>query len=140
MNICKLFIRCFLDLRRPYTKVLQACVAVFFVFVLLTISLLYGISWIKIKKISENLNKTITSSQEKYHKAAKVMLFFVVSYISQWWSYVIYAAYGMYGTQPFLIVLVSVIFTNLGGLFNFITNVFVKKHNLRVNNATSKSN
>ncbi|CAD5124066.1 DgyrCDS12370 [Dimorphilus gyrociliatus] len=131
---------CFLDNRRPYSKILQTVIAVFFVLIFVLISILYSLSWIKIKKISRNLNKILTSSQEKYHKTAKIMMLFVISFIAQWWSFMIYAAYGMYRTQPFLIVLLSVIFSNLGGIFNFITNAFVKRNNVKISSSVSKSN
>lgn len=141
-----------MDKRKPAEKVLSIIVAATFITVFFSNIINYGLVWLKIKRVSASM--AVTTSQAKYHRTAKVMMLFVAVYIginmfptilkllfnsilAQWWAYIGYAIHGFVEPQPVFWVAVVSTFSNLGGLFNFVTFTFVKKNQQNVRDSSS---
>lgn len=71
--------------------------------------------------------KMAGGKDSKYTKSAKTMMLFVAVYIAQWWSYVTYAVWNLFAEPHVVIMVASVLFSNLGGMFNLLTYILMKR-------------
>ena len=55
------------------------------------------------------------------------MTLFVASYLFQWWSFLIYACWLLAATPWIGVMVGSVCFSNLGGVYNLVTYVIMKR-------------
>ena len=63
----------------------------------------------------------------KYHRSARVMVVFVGAYFIQNWPAMIYYIWAYLQSPPMVLIVVLVIFVNMGGLFNAFAYTFVRK-------------
>ena len=76
-------------------------------------------------------------NDSKYARSARTMMLFVAVYIFQWWSYVVYATW-LLAEEPHLFIMVcAVTFSNMGGLFNLITYILMRRQ--KQNNKVAQS-
>ena len=67
------------------------------------------------------------SRDSKYTRSARTMTLFVASYLFQWWSFLIYACWLLAATPWIGVMVGSVCFSNLGGVYNLVTYVLMKR-------------
>ena len=67
------------------------------------------------------------SRDSKYTRSARTMTLFVASYLFQWWSFLIYACWLLAATPWIGVMVGSVCFSNLGGVYNLVTYVIMKR-------------
>ena len=108
------------------------------IFVYNTLSYL-GI-WYKINKVSRK-STTTSANQKKYHRSAKTMMFFVAAFIAQWWAFIIFNLWNFFSVPHISIVVAGVIFSNMGGVFNFLSYTYVRKRQsgVEANNETTRT-
>ena len=91
----------------------------------------YMFIWCKIRSVAKKIKVDKTGkaaeSAAKYHKSARVMMIFVVSYALQYWAITIYYSMEFLGVSHISIVFLTVTFTNQGGLFNFFAYTYVRR-------------
>ena len=75
--------------------------------------------------MAKKLNKN--GKDQKYTNSVKTMMIFVASYLIQNSSYIIYACWLLVETPHVAIMVCVVCFTNLGGLYNLIVYVIIRR-------------
>jgi hypothetical protein len=84
----------------------------------------YGAIYYRIKRAAKS---TSTTSDSKYHKAAKLMMIFVAVYLFQWWTYVVQALWSFAGPPAVELYILSVVVINLGGVYNAIAYTIIRR-------------
>jgi len=75
----------------------------------------------------------ITSGEStKNLKVARVMMLFIVAYILQYWEYITYALWLVFGKPSVVIMEATVIFTNQGGVLNMLAYTLLRRMSLGV--------
>jgi len=103
----------------------------------------YFAVWIKISRTSRMFTSTPSDSaatfkfqggkkisvqdQTTYNKTAQTLTLFVVAFFAQWWPISVYSIWDFIATPPIILVELSAIFCNLGGVFNFIAYTLVRR-------------
>ena len=82
--------------------------------------------WVKIQR-TRHLVGTFNNPDMRYAKTARVMTIFVVAYLAQWWPSILLSVWSYIAPPPIVIMLLIVIFANMGGVFNFLAYTFVRK-------------
>lgn len=86
-------------------------------------TLLYGAILFYVRKNSRRIQDVIgdqAQTAKGYTKAAKTMSMFVLAFLMQWSFVCIYSVWQLLGTPHVAVFFLVVIFTNLGGFFNFV--------------------
>ena len=68
-----------------------------------------------------------------------MMMLFVGVYLLQWWPYVVQAIWTIAGVPHLALIIMTVIFANLGGVFNFLAYTFIRKKYSSVGSAGNES-
>ncbi|ELU04867.1 hypothetical protein CAPTEDRAFT_213427 [Capitella teleta] len=74
----------------------------------------YGAIYYRIRKATSK----ITSHNCKYHKAAKLMMFFVATFLFQYWPFVVGALWSLACPLALELYIITSVVTNLGGVYN----------------------
>lgn len=113
-------------MRKSYGAVVNSVYGVSIVIVFLVNAVCYGAIYIKIKQAA---SKAVGSndSQNKYHKAARLMLLFVGVYLWQWWTFVVQALWSFAEDPAVEFYIVSVLVINLGGVYNAVAYTIIRR-------------
>ena len=117
-------------MRKPLGTILTNILGGTFLVVFLANMASYLLVWWKISQVNKAVvsgGETQSNKRKKYQRLAKVMMLFVAVFIGQWWAYVAMALWGIFGEPHVALVTCVVIFSNLGGVFNFIAYTLVRK-------------
>ena len=93
-------------------------------------SIIYLLVGRKLRKAAVTLNDIAVNAQiqiEKYNRSAKVMLLFVLAFLAQWVCVMAFYIWALLAMPPLAMVVLVVIFANLGGVFNFIAYTWLKR-------------
>ena len=67
------------------------------------------------------------SGDRRRRNAARLMFIFVVIYVLQWWSPVVYDVWAMVAEPPDQFLVVCVFFVNLGGVYNCFAYTLIRR-------------
>ncbi|ELT88208.1 hypothetical protein CAPTEDRAFT_186432 [Capitella teleta] len=115
---------CLVDMRKSYGPIVNSVYGCAIVGVFLVNAVCYGAIYIK---ITQAASKTSSSGDNKYHKAAKLMLLFVGVYLWQWWTFVVQALWSFAEDPAVEFYILSVLIINLGGVYNAIAYTIIRK-------------
>ncbi len=115
-------------MRKPSAPSVLNAYAIYMICVFLVNLVCYLMVWLKIRRVERNLGATGQSSrQRKYHRIAKVMAFFVMVYLGQYWAFFVFSFWGLFGIPSVGIISCSVAFGNLGGAFNCLAYTLIRR-------------
>ena len=128
--------RCLVDMRQrigPIMNNVYACCQITIVLVNFTC---YILVWGKLRKVPviAGLSGNAKIKRNKYQRTWKVMMLFVIAYFGQFWPFILYAGWSMFGTPSPVVVIFVVIFCNMGGVFNFLSYTLIRKRCQNVDN------
>ncbi len=86
----------------------------------------YTAVWFKVRKVSKSAGSW-TTRQKKCVQKARVMAVFVVAYFAQWLPGFIVNIWALFARLHVSIGLITVIFVNIGGFFNFVAYTVIRK-------------
>ena len=95
--------------------------------------LLYTLTWQKIHSETRRIRKTLGSkpaSVKAEHQAAKAMSLFVAAFFVQWWALSIYGIWALVGQVPEEYFYLLITFDNLGGVFNLVVYILIRRKKL----------
>ena len=116
-----------MDMRRATGPILTTILSCVLIGTFFANVVCYLLVWGKIQQVSRNTSAFGQSSQQaSYHGTARILMLFVAAYIAQWWPYVTYSVWALFGNPPFLILYLVVLLCNMGGVFNFVAYTFVR--------------
>ena len=131
--------RCMTDKRKPWTHYVDLFYAGSFLAVFIIISVSYGLVLYKIKKITSLLqtymkesggsggNGRPGSAQSSTIRSARTMCIFIAAYIFQWFGYTTYSLWSLASPPPVALLAITVLVTNMGGVFNCIAYTVVRR-------------
>ena len=114
--------RCFVDLGRPYGRIINNIYTVTKLMCIAVNIICYGLVWGRIKQ-----NNSQSKDSNKYQRSAKIMMLFVTAYIIQVLPLVIFFIWNMFSTPNVYFAVVVMIFYNMGGIFNFLVYILICK-------------
>ena len=115
-------IRCFVDMGRPYGRLVTNIYSITVTICILLNIICYGLVWMKIKQTARAQGKTST----KYLRSAKVMTLFVAAYITQVIPLVIFLTWNMFTVPNVYFAVVVMFFFNMGGVLNFLVYTLIR--------------
>ena len=119
--------RCFVDMRKSSGPTLTTVLSGALIFTFLANLVCYLLVWGKIQQVARNTAALGQSNQQtRYHGTARVLMLFVAAYMIQWWAYVTYSIWSLFANPHIVMFVLTVIFTNMGGVFNFVAYTFVR--------------
>ena len=138
-----IFSRCFTDKRKDAAIYVDMVYAFSFVTIFLINIACYGMVWYKIRRVS-NLVSTYQKEESSSVlpknsnlKAARTMCIFIVAYIAQWFGYMTYSIWSLLQPAPIWLLGLTVVVTNMGGVFNCVAYTWLRKNN-RQNSESSR--
>ena len=141
-SIClSIFHRCTLDRRKKYANLVSNIYIGVSLATFATCITCYLLVWFKIRSVAANI-KNAKHGGQKNTRTAKMMMVFVLVYISQWSPLVVFHLWS-YCCFPHDIVFVwTVLFVNLGGFFNCVAYTLIRRkkktdEKLHISNTTS---
>ena len=96
-------------------------------------AVLYTGVWVQISRVNKLLKASRGQDDPKRHvsgrlRTAKILVCFVVAYFAQWWALVLYGIWSFIKPPPpEATLLLVVLFSNLGGVFNFFAYTFIRR-------------
>ncbi|XP_062606939.1 uncharacterized protein LOC134268711 [Saccostrea cucullata] len=99
--------------------------------ILLMNTILYLLTWTRIRSDTERIKHTIgqkSVTMRMAHNAARNMTFFVAAFFVQWWAFAIYGVWALVDHVPQILFQFVTIFNNLGGVVNLVVYIFIRKH------------
>ncbi len=91
----------------------------------LAIMLCYAMVWFKLSAVSKASSSGMTRT--KYHGTARVMMLFVAAFLFQYWPMMLYGAWALFAMPHVSIVILLVLFVNMGGFFNFLAYTVIRR-------------
>ena len=138
-----IFSRCFTDKRKDAAIYVDMVYAFSFVTIFLINIVCYGMVWYKIRKVS-NLVSTYQKEESSSVlpknsnlKAARTMCIFIVAYIAQWFGYMTYSIWSLLQPAPIWLLGLTVVVTNMGGVFNCVAYTWLRKNNRQNSESSS---
>ncbi|ELT98197.1 hypothetical protein CAPTEDRAFT_212404 [Capitella teleta] len=128
---------CFIDLRQPYARIVDIVYGITMVIVFAVNAICYGAIYVKMQQTARQASSD--NQNDKYHKAAKLMLLFVAVYLLQWWPYTTQALWSLVTPIPFGMVIIVVVVCNLGGLYNAIVYTIIRRRYTKVSGVENNS-
>ena len=129
-----LFCRCLFDRENVPTRYINIGYGSFYIVIMLTTAALYTGIWRKIKRVSASLKEfkedqvnPNMSKENKYNKAALRMSTFLAVQLLTWVSYIIYSYWMLFGEPPVVMVVLTVLFGGMGGVFNCIAYTLIQR-------------
>ncbi len=132
---------CELDLSKPNSDIAYNIYTYVMVILGILDIIFYIVTWITISHTARSLSKAtsgdetfkmecgkmVNIKEQRHTKTAKLLTFFVLAYFLQWWPFFLYSFWAYVEIPPIMMIELNVIFTNLGGLFNFVAYTFVRR-------------
>ncbi len=120
-------------MRQPSAPSVLNAYVIYMICVFLVNLVCYLMVWFKIRRVERNLGAAGQSShQRKHHRIAKVMAFFVIVYLGQYWAFCVFTFWGLFSIPSVGIICCSVVFTNLGGAFNCLAYTLIRRRYQKV--------
>ena len=104
-------------------------------------TVLYTFTWVRIKDHDRKIKRFKGTKEYSASKqAARSFLLFVVAFFIQWWASFVFGLWSLFAEEvPQLLFNGMVIFANLGGVFNLIVYVIMRRRGLRTRDRSSLS-
>ena len=118
--------RCGFSIENTPGLILAQVNAILNIIILLVCLLCYVFIIFKIRSVAKSSMKDKTGDS-KYHKSARVMMIFIVSFVLQYWAITLYYSWAFIEVPPLPLTFLTVSFTNQGGLFNFFAYTYVRR-------------
>ena len=121
-----------MDMRKPSGNVANSLLLAMFLAVFITSLFCYVAVWIKLRRNAKRLKRyaqdaaTVEKSKNT-QRTAKTMTAFVIVYIVQWSTYIVYTIWNYYVLPPPPLFLSTVITANAGGVFNAFAYTLIRK-------------
>ena len=130
MNFLHLPFRCFVDMRRETAVIVNTVLTIsnFIVFGISGFS--YAAVWIKIyqtTQLLQDVGHSTAQNNVRVQRTAKSMTLFVFSYMVQWSPYITYSIWSYFSLPPLEVLVLTVIFLNMGGVHNACAYTIMRK-------------
>ncbi|CAH1801711.1 unnamed protein product [Owenia fusiformis] len=113
---------CLIDGRNPLYGLVMSVMSVAMIFTFLFNLGCYAAVIFTVWRVTKNIanfNNDEAATKKKCIETAKTLVIFVIAYAGQWWAYVVYSFWAFVELPPEWWTLLTVIFSNMGGVFNF---------------------
>lgn len=96
-------------------------------------TILYALSWVRIYKQDREIKRTVGKTDlSAPSRAARSMLLFVFAFFIQWWPNFVFGLWSLKDSEiPQALFHIMVVFANLGGVFNLVVYVIIRRRQLR---------
>ena len=126
-----------MDMGNPTGRIMNNIKIGIMLFVFFGSASSYLIIWTRIKSSLNCIPNT--HRKRKYTRSARVMLLIVLSYLLQWWPLVVLAVWIYLGGSPIpRIMILVVLFCNLGGVFNGFAYTLMRRNYLKMTPVSNK--
>ncbi len=124
-------------MRKPSAPAVFNAYVIYMICIFLVNLVCYLMVWLKIRRVERNLGAAGQSShQRKHHRIAKIMAFFVMVYLGQYWAFFVFSFWSLFSLPSVGIISCSVVFTNLGGAFNCLAYTLIRRRYQNVGTGT----
>ncbi|KAK3093273.1 hypothetical protein FSP39_013533 [Pinctada imbricata] len=92
--------------------------------------LLYIVTWYNIRKAARRIRDVVGGNAQSIrasNDSAKIMTTFILAFLVQWWGMGVYGFAEYFGNDDMVFYMFIVSFTNLGGLFNGIVFLIMRR-------------
>ena len=107
-------------------------VAFFLLSTFIFCSVVYIVVGIKLRMHASNLSANNPQNIQKYNRTAKVMMMYMLAYFAQYAFAIVFNIWSLFAMPPIAMVILIVVFSNMGGFFNFVAYTWARKRYLNV--------
>lgn len=125
--------RCLVDARFSYSSTVSITYSMAFVTVFFANAICYGMIYYKVCRLTRITASKENTPEGKYTKVARMMIMFIAAYLFQWWTYVVLSIWFHFGEPSIWFFLVTIIFTDLGGVYNAVVYTIIRKKYTQTN-------
>ncbi|CAH1790671.1 unnamed protein product [Owenia fusiformis] len=113
---------CLIDGRNPLSGLVMSVLSVAMIFTFLFNLGCYAAVVFTVWRVTKNIadfNSDEAAAKKNCIKTTKTLVIFVIAYAGQWWAYTFYSFWAFAELPPKWLTLMTIIFANMGGVFNF---------------------